>query len=225
MGQPITRETIAERIASVRAGLFPTPALENGWREPGNVQGAVHSTLAILAIIYGNPSPQIVQFTKRLDKGHGRWDNEPRQWAFRIAEEIEHVLEAALADFDAGITASVRVQAKGAILGDFIALAREALSGGASAEKVGAVLIAAALEETLKQLGEENELDVLSRDMRGVIQKLRDAGVLAGAQPAVASGYVKFRDYAFHGQFEFIDRATIESAAAFVEGLLTSRMS
>lgn len=225
MSQTVTRDTLAERIAVVRAGLFPTPALENGWREPGNVQGAVHSTLAILSIIYGNPSPQLVQFTRRLEKGHGRWDNEPKQWTARVGEEIEHVLEAALADFDAGITATVRVQAKGAVLGDFVALAREALSGGEGAEKVGAVLIAAALEETLKQIGEENKLDVSSRDMRGVIQKLKDAGVLAGAQPAVASGYVKFRDCAFHGQFELIDKATIESAAAFVEGLLTSRMS
>lgn len=86
-------------------------------------------------------------------------------------------------------------------------------------------MVAAALEETLKQLGEEKGMDVYNRDMRGVIQKLKDGGVLSGAQPSVASGYVKFRDHAFHGQFEQIERPTIESAAAFVEGLLTSRMS
>jgi hypothetical protein len=119
----------------------------------------------------------------------------------------------------------VRVQAKGEILGDFISLAREALAGGSASEKVGAVLVTAALEETLKQLGDEKGLDVYNRDMRGVIQKLKDGGVLSGAQPSVATGYVKFRDNAFHGQFEQIERPTIESAAAFVEGLLTSRMS
>jgi len=225
MTQSITREVLVERIAAIGAGLFPTPPTENGWREPGNVHGGVQSTLAILGLIYGNPSLQVDQFKTRLEKGHGRWDNEPKQWAARVGQEIEQVLDSALADFDAGITASVRIQAKGEILGDFISLARAALDAGAGSEKVGAVLVAAALEETLKQLGEENNLDVHNRDMRGVIQKLKDGGVLSGAQPSVAAGYVKFRDHAFHGQFEKIERPTTESAAAFVEGLLTSRMS
>ena len=49
MSQAITREVIAARIAAVRESLFPTPPTDSGYRKPGNVQGAVQSTLAILA--------------------------------------------------------------------------------------------------------------------------------------------------------------------------------
>jgi hypothetical protein len=225
MTQAITREVLSARIDATLADLFPTPPAENGYRKPGNVQGAVQTTLTILALIYGSESPQLDQFRDRLKKGHGRWDNEVAQWGYRVGQEIEHVLPSALADFDSGITGSVRVQAKGEVLGDFLALAREALSNGGLAEKVAAVLVAAAMEETLKQIGEKNGVDVYNRDMRGVIQKLKDAGVLSGAQPGVATGYVKFRDNAFHGQFDAIERGTTESAAMFVEGLLTTRFS
>jgi hypothetical protein len=112
------------------------------------------------------------------------------------------------------------------VLGDFVALSREVLgSRSDSTDRVAAVLGAAALEETLKQLGEVSSVDVYDRDMRGVIQKLKDAGVLVGAQSGVATGFVKFRDHAFHGQFGEIERPTTEAALAFVESLLASRMS
>jgi hypothetical protein len=68
-------------------------------------------------------------------------------------------------------------------------------------------------------------VDVYNRDMRGVIQKLKDAEVLVGAQSGIANGFVKYRDHASHGQFELIERMTTESALAFVEGILTTRMS
>lgn len=136
------------------------------------------------------------------------------------------MLAQALADFEAGLSRSTRVQAQGEVLGDFVALAREALAAKSEgAERVGSVLAAAALEETLKQIGEAGGADVYNRDMRGVIQKLKDAGLLSGAQPGLANGFVTFRDNAFHGQFDRIERATTDSALAFVQGLLAERFS
>ena len=71
------------------------------------------------------------------------------------------------------------------ILGDFMSLAREALDQRSQdADRVGAVLVAAALEETLKHLGAMHNLDVYNRDFRGVIQKLKDADILGGADAA-----------------------------------------
>jgi hypothetical protein len=220
----ITAEALRARVEAVKAGLWRD---EPGGRRLANkTQGAVLSTLSILRLLYGDPSPQIAAFQDRLRPVHGRWDNEPAQLDERLASEIVPILDAALADFESGLTGSVRAQAKGEVLGDFIALAREALATGTGgAERVAAVLGASALEETLKQLGSENGLDVQTRDFRGVIQKLKDSGILSGAQPSVAMGYSIFRDRAFHGQFEQIDRATTESALAFTEGLLVSRLS
>src|SRR4051812_26250977 len=105
MGQSISRDTLAARIENVRKDLFPTPPTDNGYRKPGNVQGGIQSTLTILSLIYGSDSPQIAQFRDRLKKGHGRWDTEEAQWGSRVGQEIEHILDSALADFDSGLTA------------------------------------------------------------------------------------------------------------------------
>ncbi len=165
-------------------------------------------------------------FMGRLEKGQGRSDDREHHYNKRIAKEVESVLGAAIADYRAGFTGRVRVQAKGEILGDFVALARQALvEHHDDADRVAAVLTAAALEETLKQLGECAGLDVYNRDMRGVIQKLKNEGALVGAQAGVAFGYAGFRDSAFHGQFQDIERAATESALTFVEGLLSSEFS
>ena len=61
--------------------------------------------------------------------------------------------------------------------------------------------------------------------MRGVIEKLKEADVLVGAQFSAAHGFVKFRDNALHAQFDQISRATTESALKFVEGLLATSFS
>ena len=220
----VMRDAIAARISSVKGGLWYLES--DGRRLANTTQGAIQSTLSILRLFYGEVSPQLAAFQDRLRPVHGQWDSEPRQLDMRVAAEIETVLDAGLADFDAGLTSSLRAQAKGEVLGDFVALAREALAADpVGGEKVAAVLTAAALEETLKQLGAENDLDIYNRDFRGVVQKLKDAGILTGAQPSLAMGYSTFRDRAFHGQFNEIDRATTESALVFVEGLLASHLS
>ena len=203
----ITADALRKRVDDIKSGIQPGK----------NTQGAVTSTLAVLRLVYGDNGPQIKAFLDRLKPGTGTNDRDRGGFDRRIAEEIVPVLDSALADFESGIAASIRALAKGEVLGDFIALAREALNSGA--DKVAAVLAAAALEETLKQLGAENGVDVYTRDFRGVVQKLKDANVLTGAQPGLANGYSTFRDRAFHGQFDQIERATTESALAFAEGL------
>ena len=219
-----TSETLRLRIDAIKAGLWRIEP--DGRRLPNTPQGAAQSAMAVLRHIYGDHSPQLAALQERLKPVHGRHDIDTAPYNHRIATEIDAILDAAFADFSSGITASLRVRAKGEVLGDFVALAREALAEhDAGADHVAAVLTAAALEETLKQLGSENGVDVYHRDFRGVIQKLKDAGVLTGAQPGVASGFAIFRDRSFHGQFDEVERATTESALAFAEGLLSARMS
>lgn len=220
----VTIAQLKARAAEVKASLWTTNAEGNMYAK--SAAGASQSTVSILGLIYGNPSTQLSLFLDRLKSGVASRDSQEYFYNQRVAAEIERVLDQALADFESGLTGSVRVQAKGEVLGDFLGLAREALSSGdAAAERVAAVLSAAALEETLKQIGEVAGLDVGSRDMRGVIQKLKDAGLLVGAQVGLAGGLVKFRDHAFHGQFDLIERPTIDSALSFVEGLLMARFA
>ena len=215
--------SIERRIQEIKGGLWETT--EGRRNIPHNVSGAVQSTISVLESVYGKGSTQVARFEERLKRNLGANEVHENIYNARIAKDIETILDAAVADFRAGLTTSIKARAKSEILGDFVALSRHALDERTEqADRVAAVLAAAALEETLKQLGETNGVDVYNRDYRGVVQKLKDAEVLTGAQPALAQGLSKFRDHAFHGQFEQIARATTESALAFVEGLLTTTL-
>ena len=212
------KTTILERIAKIKEELWKQ---QGNQRRINNVHGSLQSTISILKVIYGDPSPQLQRFLERSKFGASGDDMAENPYQLRLALDIENILDSTIGDLEAGLTTSISVSAKGEVLGDFIGLAREALAQQTSdSEKVAAALSAASLEETLKQIGENHGVEVYNRDIRGVIQKLKDAGVLTGAQPGVALGFAKFRDAAFHGQFDQITKATAESALAFVEGLL-----
>jgi hypothetical protein len=88
------------------------------------------------------------------------------------------------------------------------------------AERVASVLVAAALEETLKQVGSSTGLDAYGKDMRSVIELLRTAGALVEPQLSLAYGFVAFRDKAFHAHFDQIARSTTEATLKFIQGLL-----
>jgi len=213
----IDKKAILDRVTKIKDELRQKTA--SGVMKK-NVHGSLQSGISVLALIYGNPSPQLQRFLERTKFGASK-DIREDQYQYRLVSDIEQVLDSAVGDLDAGLTSSISVRAKGEVLGDFISLAREALAQQTpESEKVATALIAAALEETLKQLGDSRGVEVYNRDMRGVIQKLKDAGILTGAQPAIAIGYAKFRDAAFHGQFDQTSRGITESALAFVEGLL-----
>lgn len=114
-------------------------------RTPVGLQAAIQSTLSILTLIYGGGSHQVQDFIAWSKRGAGSSDVRTGSFEHRVAQGLGVVLDAALADFEAGLTTSVRVQAKGEVLGDFIALARESLeevSDGSG--RVAAVLAAAA---------------------------------------------------------------------------------
>ncbi len=215
-------EALRKRVVQLKESIWSEPG-DSGKRSGRNIQGGVQTALSILSAVYGPTSNQVRSFQDRLKKGVGRHDDADHQYDTRLAGAIESSVDAAVADLDAGITTPFVVHAKGEILADFVTLAREALDTRTTgADRVAAVLVAAALEETLKQLGALRGVDVYSRDMRGVIQKLCDAELLVGAQFSLAQGFVKFRDHAFHGQFDEISRVTSESALTFVDGLLST---
>ena len=215
---------IKARVASIKEEAGKT--FGGGRIDSSRVQAVVQSTVSVLTVIYGGDSHQVKNFLAWSKSGGGSGDLRAGNFEHRVATGIPSVLDAAVADHESGLTASIRVLATGEVLGDFVALARTALGARSSeSDRVAAVLAAASLEETLKRLGELNGVDVYNRDYRGVVQKLQDAEVLTGAQPRLANGFSTFRDNAAHGQFELIERGTTESALAFVEGILTSRMS
>jgi len=220
-------DALRTRVEQVKKSIWLE---KDGQRSPQNIQGGIQTTISVLSSVYGATSNQVRSFQDRVKKGQGAGDGSDRRDDYhynrRVAGDIEAALDAALADLDAGIASPSAMRAKGEVLGDFVVLGRQALDAhNDQADRVAAVLIAASLEETLKQLGAAQSIDVYNRDMRGVIEKLKEAAVLVGAQFSLAHGLVKFRDNALHAQFDQIGRATTESALKFVEGLLSATFS
>ena len=212
---------VEQRAEAIKASL-KTITPEGLWTfHVQNLQGAVQGTLSILTLIYGARSLQVGQFQNRIKIGQDPGDKGGNRYQRRVVDDVFSALDAAIADSKADLVHSERIRGKGEILGDFAATARGALDQKSpETEKVAAVLVAAALEEVLKQIGESVGINVYDRDMRSVVQKLKDAELLVGPQAGAALGYSQFRDKAFHAQFDQIERGTIESALAFVEGLV-----
>jgi hypothetical protein len=152
-------EGLRKRIVGIKAGL--QKKLSDGRVDPAVTQGGIQSTVAVLATVYGANSHQVQEFIAWSKQGGGSRDIRAGNFEYRVAKGIPEVLDAALADHESGLIASLRVLATGEVLGDFVALARAALATGlAESARVGAVLAAASLEETLKKLGELNDVDV-----------------------------------------------------------------
>ena len=218
----VQEETLLERIRSVREGLFGDDGKPSGV----NLGGPRQTTIAIIELVYGSGCEQVRRFVEEWKPQERRDTPGSPSYQGRLTRLIDSVLEAAEADLEAGLAKSRAVLAKGEVLGDFVALSRRALDENSSdADAVAAVLAAASLEDALKQLGEINGVAVAGRELRGTVQKLKDAGLLEGARGSIADGFVDYRNAALHGEFSKVDRAATQSVLSFVEGILVEAFS
>src|SRR5438445_12478456 len=125
----------------------------SGGRVAQNIQGGVITTISILSAIYGPTSTQLRSFQDRVKKGQGDNDGQAYFYNDRVAKDIEASLDAALADFDAGIASLSGMRAKGEVLGEHVVLARQAPGERAhAADRGGAGRGAPSLDEPPEQL-------------------------------------------------------------------------
>jgi hypothetical protein len=110
----------------------------------------LQGTITVLDALYG---PQSTQMKSLLDSVQAarRSDPSPRMTAYAVVEVLRGTLENAKAELAAGFAGSLRQQMVGAVLTDFIGLARSVLGDpGDEAKNVAAVLVAAAFEDTIR---------------------------------------------------------------------------
>lgn len=135
---------------------------------------------------------------------------------------VTGVLRSMQAEIDMGMAGDWQKEIEGAVFADFVSLAKAALEENKDA---AAVVVAAALEDTLKRMAIAAGLDVNDKPMPEVINALKAEGVLSGAQPELARGYVKLRNKAFHAEWGQIDKPEVGSAIGFTEQLLAKHFS
>ena len=110
---------------------------------------------------------------------------------------------------------NVDLRVSGEIFGDFVVLAKHAISQGH--KDVAAVLASAALEDALKRFASVNGLSVDGQTMQDVINALKSKGLVAGAQKSLLDAMPKIRNYALHANCDKISEMEVSIVIGFVE--------
>ena len=176
----------------------------------------------IFETIYGTRSPQLDMVETARKHAFDR--SEPDFFKrLLLVQQLHGYLRELKAAIMEGRIVNIQSEARGEVLGDFLALAREALHEGQ--KDVAAVLACAALEDALKRCASEQGLDVEDQDMSEVVNALKSKGVIRGAQGQVLRGYVRIRNKAFHAEWDAIDVPSVNGIIAFTQIFIIEHFS
>jgi len=206
MAQRIEDEKIRKRI-----GELVDRALKHG-DDRGIVDSCFMGTLGLTTILYGPNSPQEkalrdTRSTLLRDKRLGT--------VTALAHSMAGALLNMREELEAGLTRRIATEAAGVVIGDLVALAKEAMRDGRL--QVAAVLAAAALEDALKRKAEDSGLKVEGKSMDAVVNALKTQAVFKGAQVPIVSSFVKLRNAALHAEWSKVGEADVSSLIGFLE--------
>lgn len=180
----------------------------------GEWQGWATSAQSLLKAVFGETGQQYVNFSKAYEECKGS-DYQVRP--------LFHIFTSAKEDFEGGYVFNVELRVSGEVFGDFVVLARTALDEGH--KDVAAVLACAALEDALKRYAEVSKLEVGDKAMTDVVNALKGAGLVAGAQKAILDKMPTIRNYALHANWNKISEPDVGSVIGFVEQFLLTKFS
>ena len=115
----------------------------------------VAGTTSLLALIYGDGSPQLTSYAKQLEQIHKKPQLMSHVREREVVECSQVTLRNLKREIEGGLTRNLRQQVAGEVLTDLIQLARTVLSEqGDKAKNVAAVLAAASFEDTIRRMGQ-----------------------------------------------------------------------
>lgn len=206
----ITNETIKNRFQELffRMNSFQKSSNRIGidtkdWEEWAN------SALTLLKICYSENST----YYKNLDNLYLNF-----HYFESEVQAARGIFTAAKNDYDSGFYYSLEKQISGEIFGDFIAVAKVALSE--NNKDVAAVLASAALEDVLKKYAMLNGLDVNDKTMAEVVNSLKSKSLVQGAQKSLLESMPRIRNYAMHADWDKITPQDVGAIIGFVENFL-----
>jgi hypothetical protein len=181
--------------------------------------------VSLQSLVYGQQSVQVQQFTASI-VSIKKVSHITVNTYMQVVAASKGTLKNVKSEIEAGLTGSLRHQVTGEVLTDLIQLAKAALDKpGDGAKNVAAVLAAAAFEDTLRRMGENLAGVVGEEDLPNVLKALKDAGIIQGPQVGIVQSYFTFRNKALHANWDEIQRESVLSAIALVEGLLVKHFS
>lgn len=184
--------------------------------------------MGIFCLLYGEDSQQVKYILDLREKARAQALHMPDMELGEtettleiLARGIKGCLENLRTEVEVGLLRNLQNKFTGAVLSDFILLAREALSeSGDGGKNVAAVLAAAAYEDTIRRMGSELAGISGRPNLLDVTIELKNKNILEGPQVVIAQGYLNFRNNALHADWDKIGKESIESILGFVEQLL-----
>jgi hypothetical protein len=180
----------------------------------GQWRGWGTSVQHLLRAVFGEYSPHFLNFTESYKDCRGSGHEVPG---------LLSMFQAAKSDFDGGYVFNVDLRVSGEVFGNFVVLARQALSEGH--KDVAAVLASAALEDALKRFAQVNGLEVTDKTMAEIVNALKGSGLVTGAQKSLLDAMPKLRNLAMHADWNKIDSADVSSMLGYAEQFLLSKFS
>ncbi len=172
------------------------------------------SAQSLIRAVFGESSPHYANFLALYEKCHGSEEE---------VGSLKAVFASAKEDFDGGYVFNVELRVSGEVFGDFVTLARQALNEGH--KDVAAVLACAALEDALKRFAVVNGLAVSDKTMQEVVNALKSAGLVAGAQKTLLDAMPRIRNIAMHADWGKLSEPDVSSVIGFVEQFLLLQFS
>ncbi|MBP7619916.1 MAG: hypothetical protein KA745_03005 [Gemmatimonadales bacterium] len=198
--------------------------------EAGDVDGHYAATVEVLTgaltlarALYGDAdeTPQVHILMKAAQVAREKKENLAIAFTRAVMPAAKGALRAMRAEVEQGLVGNVERRAAGEVLGDMLALAKEALREGTTDTKdVAAVLTAAAYEDALRRLAAAKAGVSGRPPLQETLAALKSAAVLRGAAFTTAQGYLKFRNDSLHADWETVSAAVVGSCIAFTERLL-----
>lgn len=190
--------------------------------EAPQVHQLYSATLNILTNLFGAKSPQVKSLVdQRKMIVAKKYSNE-----YELRETchlVSGVLRSTKDDIKAGLITNIVIQASGAVIGDFLAIAKNELKGGN--KDVAAVLASAALEDALKRKADELGVKTENKDLSVIINALKAQGFFSGAETPIVSSYVKLRNSAMYADWTKIQGTDVGSLIGFLEPFLVKNFS
>lgn len=180
-------------------------------------------TLGIISGLYGSKSPQMEVVSDTNSRTmNTEWSESNKNNT--LVAELKGILANVKIEIEGGLLRSIREEARGEILADFVVLAKDAIDNGA--KDVAAVLSCAALEDTLKRFAESVGIkEVDDKEMPEVINALKAASAISGPQAKVIRSFVGIRKKAMHAEWSKIDTSEVHSVIAFVQDFIAKRFT
>lgn len=180
----------------------------------GQWEGWATSAQNLILAVYGESAPHYLNFRAAYTNCAGGESEVNR---------LRSLFGSAKEDFEGGYVFNVEMRISGEIFGDFVALARQSLSEGQ--KDVAAVLACAALEDAIKRWAQSVGIATDGKTMSDLVNALKSAGIVAGAQKSLLDAMPRIRNMAMHAEWGKLTEPDVSSVLGYVEQLLLSKFS